>query len=227
MANEKNFMMQFDGPLPPGLERLPDIEVEMTKDVATKLADALGGSPVLIEKSITENGTYDAADDDADGYSSVEVEVSGGGGGDVEMYFSGVFLPLSGDMFFGKPKVCAVNAITGEATEVILSDTELKLSYWDQEWDLEEPKMSTWIASVPAGSVLSVEADRIGFSVPPDANMAMYTLHSNEGNPDPDADGAFMPTLIIPSASLAFNKYIVFAIPQLPVVSCAFEEVMS
>jgi len=43
MADEKNFMMQFDGPLPPGLERLPDLEVEMTKDVAAKLADALGG----------------------------------------------------------------------------------------------------------------------------------------------------------------------------------------
>lgn len=196
MANEKNFMMQFDGPLPPGLEALPNLEVEITKDVAAKLAEALGGG-------------------------------SGGGGEDVEMYFSGVFFPLSGDMFFGKPKVCAVNAITGEATEVALSDTELKLSYWDQEWDPEEPKMSVWTASVPAGSVLSVEADRIGFLVPPDANMAMYTLHSNEGNPDPDADGAYTPTLITPSASLAFNKYIVFAVPQLPVVSCGFNEVIS
>lgn len=37
-------------------------------------------SPTLITKNITQNGTYDAEDDDADGYSSVTVSVSGGGG---------------------------------------------------------------------------------------------------------------------------------------------------
>ena len=34
----------------------------------------------LVSKSITENGTYDPADDNANGYSSVKVEVEGGGG---------------------------------------------------------------------------------------------------------------------------------------------------
>lgn len=34
--------------------------------------------PTLISKSITENGTYNASDDSADGYSSVTVNVSGG-----------------------------------------------------------------------------------------------------------------------------------------------------
>lgn len=38
-----------------------------------------GSSPTLITKSITQNGTYDAEDDNADGYSSVTVNVSGGG----------------------------------------------------------------------------------------------------------------------------------------------------
>ena len=37
-----------------------------------------GGGSTLIEKTITANGTYDAEDDDADGYSSVTVNVSGG-----------------------------------------------------------------------------------------------------------------------------------------------------
>ena len=36
---------------------------------------------VLTTKTITANGTYNAADDDANGYSSVTVNVSGGGGG--------------------------------------------------------------------------------------------------------------------------------------------------
>jgi len=35
----------------------------------------------LVTKSITANGTYDPSDDDADGYSEVTVDVSGGGGG--------------------------------------------------------------------------------------------------------------------------------------------------
>ena len=40
-----------------------------------------GGNPTLITKSITANGTYNASSDSADGYSSVTVNVSGGGGG--------------------------------------------------------------------------------------------------------------------------------------------------
>ena len=38
-----------------------------------------GGTGTLIEKSITENGTYNAQDDNADGYSEVTVNVAGGG----------------------------------------------------------------------------------------------------------------------------------------------------
>ena len=37
-----------------------------------------GGGAVLITKNITANGTYDAEDDNADGYSQVTVNVSGG-----------------------------------------------------------------------------------------------------------------------------------------------------
>lgn len=37
-----------------------------------------GGGSTLIEKSITTNGVYNASDDDADGYSKVTVNVSGG-----------------------------------------------------------------------------------------------------------------------------------------------------
>lgn len=41
----------------------------------------IGGGGVLITKTITENGVYNAIDDGASGYSSVDVQVSGGGGG--------------------------------------------------------------------------------------------------------------------------------------------------
>lgn len=39
-----------------------------------------GGGSTLITKTITTNGTYTAEDDNADGYSEVTVDVSGGGG---------------------------------------------------------------------------------------------------------------------------------------------------
>ena len=40
--------------------------------------DVSGGSATLITKSITQNGTYNASSDNADGYSQVTVNVSGG-----------------------------------------------------------------------------------------------------------------------------------------------------
>lgn len=39
-----------------------------------------GSTPTLISKNISANGIYNAQDDNADGYSSVNVNVSGGGG---------------------------------------------------------------------------------------------------------------------------------------------------
>lgn len=60
---------------------------------------AVSGS-VLTTKSITQNGTYNASQDDADGYSSVVVNVSGGGGGAVVQPLSvtqnGTYTPPSG-----------------------------------------------------------------------------------------------------------------------------------
>lgn len=53
-----------------------------------------GASPTLITKNITENGTYDAEDDNADGYSSVIVDVQGGGGS--TNILSGTTTPTSG-----------------------------------------------------------------------------------------------------------------------------------
>lgn len=50
------------------------------QNIYFKLELQVEGGATLITKSITQNGTYNALDDDADGYSSVTVNVSGGGG---------------------------------------------------------------------------------------------------------------------------------------------------
>lgn len=52
--------------------------VNVNVEVITEPVDP----PVLSIKSITENGTYNAEDDGADGYSSVIVNVASSGGGD-------------------------------------------------------------------------------------------------------------------------------------------------
>ena len=57
------------------------------------LDDDPPAGPTLITKSITANGTYNASSDNADGYSSVTVNVSGGGGG-LE-YETGTWTPSS------------------------------------------------------------------------------------------------------------------------------------
>lgn len=48
-------------------------------------------TPNLVTKEITENGTYNASDDGADGYSSVTVNVTGSGGGGGGLSFDPVF----------------------------------------------------------------------------------------------------------------------------------------
>ncbi len=50
------------------------------KDGQWALLSKTAGDAVLGPKTITENGTYDPADDGLDGYSQVTVNVSGGGG---------------------------------------------------------------------------------------------------------------------------------------------------
>lgn len=48
-----------------------------------------GTTPTLITKNITQNGTYNASSDNADGYSSVTVNVSGGGSDPIGILFQG------------------------------------------------------------------------------------------------------------------------------------------
>ena len=74
-------------PLTDSINALTTYANEVTRGSDTNLSDAVhtlasgyGGSATLITKTITENGTYSAEDDSADGYSSVTVNVPTGGG---------------------------------------------------------------------------------------------------------------------------------------------------
>lgn len=55
-----------------------------------------GSTPTLITKNITANGTYNASSDNADGYSSVTVNVSGGeGGSTINEYANFITIPFN------------------------------------------------------------------------------------------------------------------------------------
>lgn len=56
------------------------------------------GSATLITKSITQNGTYNASSDNADGYSSVTVNVSGGGGSISRLFTANYWVDTSGNV---------------------------------------------------------------------------------------------------------------------------------
>ena len=57
------------------------------KAYLTSAGKALAGvQPTLVTKSITENGTYNASSDNADGYSSVTVNVGGGNSSELPSY---------------------------------------------------------------------------------------------------------------------------------------------
>ena len=84
-------------------------ETKNSANLATTIDSIFGGSsPTLVTKEITENGMYSARDDNADGYSSVTVNVAGGGSGDFigiprEISSSGVYQMPSSDFTFSLP----------------------------------------------------------------------------------------------------------------------------
>lgn len=77
-AEARAAISEMDPTLQQILQGVNDIKSSIG-DVGEIVEEVLVGPPTLIEKTITENGTYDASDDEADGYSSVTVNVSSGG----------------------------------------------------------------------------------------------------------------------------------------------------
>lgn len=65
----------------------------------------------LIEKTITENGTYDAITDGANGYSKVNVNVEGGGGGESDFSTAEVTLINGGSAMGIGLYLCVVDDV--------------------------------------------------------------------------------------------------------------------
>ena len=96
-------------------------------------------SPTLITKSITANGTYNASSDNADGYSSVTVSVSGSGSGLV--YESGTWEPSQDEylhlQYFSNihstaPMFFSVSDATGTASDTTYDNFDLTYVNFEQ-----------------------------------------------------------------------------------------------
>lgn len=69
--------------------------------------------PVLVQKAITENGTYNPASDNADGYSSVFVNISGGGGSGIPLFSRSEWNALTKQQKLSYGLVAIQDSITG------------------------------------------------------------------------------------------------------------------
>ena len=104
-----------------------------SQTVSLKIEKQVSGGATLITKSITANGTYDAEDDDADGYSSVTVNVSGGGG---LVYETGTYTPTSD---VASATVSFTNTHSTLPAIVVMAEASNSLSSWTNyslfEWN--------------------------------------------------------------------------------------------
>ena len=99
---------------------------DVTNYASADVSVSGGGSATLITKSITANGTYNASSDNADGYSSVTVNVSGGGGSVSRPFTANYWVDTSGNVHNIEDN--GGNTISAEATS-ISSSTVIDYEY--------------------------------------------------------------------------------------------------
>lgn len=90
---------------------------------AVQAIETGGAAPTLVTKTITGNGTYNASSDNADGYSSVTVNVQGGSGYTVDEI--GAVDGISGDLVFNG-RIKRQNAFYGctGITSVVINSSD-------------------------------------------------------------------------------------------------------
>lgn len=107
-------------PTPTGTKNITE---NGTHDVTNYASASVNVQPDLGTKSITENGTYNASSDDLDGYSSVTVNVQGGGGviQPLSVTQNGTYTPPSGVDGYAPVNVSVSGG--GSISEVTLEPT--------------------------------------------------------------------------------------------------------
>lgn len=104
-----------------------DVAQYANADVNVSVPTTPVDPPVLTTKEITENGTYNASDDNADGYASVIVSVAGSGGDDLNKFITNTATELTVNLtditpyaFYQKTKLKTLNGINTNTTSTNL-----------------------------------------------------------------------------------------------------------
>ena len=117
-----------------------NIDSNGTYDVTNKAsAEVSVSGGTLIQKTITDNGTYDAEDDNADGYSSVSVNVR-----------AGEFVRCAPIMYYGRAVMNAAQTIGGTITDmagltailIVCHRDDITVSGWEQLVNDKNPMTS-------------------------------------------------------------------------------------
>ena len=102
------------------------------------------GSATLITKSITQNGTYNASSDNADGYSSVTVNVSSGGGVAPKKQIN--FIDYDGTILYSYTKT-EWNSVTA------LPSNPSHTGLTAQGWNWTKAQIDAQLTAVPDGDI--------------------------------------------------------------------------
>ena len=146
-------------------------------DVGEIVEEILVGPPTLIEKTITENGTYAAEDDNADGYSSVTVDVSGGGGSSGNDV---IFYDYDGSVVTSYSAADFANLST-------MPENPTHDGFISQGWNWTLDKAKTYVADYGALNIgqMYVTSDgktRLYISLPEERTSPILQLYLNENS---------------------------------------------
>lgn len=129
-----------------------------------------GGGSTLITKTITENGTYTATDDSADGYSEVTVNVPTGGGGGAVSESDVNFYNYDGTILHSYT-VAEFNALT----EMPSNPTHTGLTAQGWNWSLADAK--AYVTKYPEGTL------NIGQKYVTDDGKTRFYIHIDDVTP--------------------------------------------
>ena len=129
-----------------------------------------GGGSTLVTKTITENGTYTATDDSADGYSEVTVNVPTGGGGGAVSESDVNFYNYDGTILYSYI-VAEFNALT----EMPSNPTHTGLTAQGWNWSLADAK--AYVTKYPEGTL------NIGQKYVTDDGKTRFYIHIDDVTP--------------------------------------------
>ena len=152
-------------------------------------------APTMLDsKTITTNGTYIASDEDLHGYSSVTVNVSGGGSSDVQVGSASKYGSTSSTLLFnnllGEPTsfsiVCGTDGVSPSSTSqpvaFVYDGTNRRMQTITNTSNAQVTYVDAGFTFSYSGGMLTVSVDSGTYSIPDEAFLLLYTYGGTAGN---------------------------------------------